>query len=109
MPRGDRTGPYGGGPRTGRGAGYCAGYSTPGFANPSRVGWAGFGAGFQGGGRGWRHWYYATGLPRWARPTYPFPTPEEEMAGLKEQADLLQNQLEALNARIAELSKEPQS
>jgi prefoldin subunit 5 len=31
------------------------------------------------------------------------------MAGLKEQADLLQNQLEALNARIAELSKEPQS
>lgn len=31
MPRGDRTGPAGMGPRTGRAAGYCAGYSTPGY------------------------------------------------------------------------------
>ena len=34
MPRGDRTGPAGMGPMTGRAAGYCAGYSTPGFMNP---------------------------------------------------------------------------
>jgi hypothetical protein len=34
MPRGDRTGPAGFGPMTGRGAGYCSGYSMPGFANP---------------------------------------------------------------------------
>lgn len=33
MPRGDRTGPAGFGSMTGRGAGYCAGYSMPGFAN----------------------------------------------------------------------------
>jgi hypothetical protein len=33
MPRGDRTGPLGLGPRTGRGAGYCAGHSMPGFMN----------------------------------------------------------------------------
>ena len=33
MPRGDGTGPRGFGPMTGRAAGYCAGYSTPGFAN----------------------------------------------------------------------------
>jgi len=109
MPRGDRTGPYGAGPMTGRGAGYCSGYATPGYTNPGRGRGAGFGGGFQGGGRGWRHWYYATGLPRWARPVYPFPTPEGELASLKEQATLLQNQLEALNARIAELSKEPES
>ncbi|MFO8052009.1 MAG: DUF5320 domain-containing protein [Thermoplasmatota archaeon] len=31
MPRGDRTGPWGAGPMTGRGAGYCAGYRHPGF------------------------------------------------------------------------------
>jgi len=35
MPRGDGTGPGGLGPMTGRAAGYCAGYSVPGFMNPS--------------------------------------------------------------------------
>ncbi len=34
MPWGDETGPMGQGPMTGRGAGYCAGYNTPGYANP---------------------------------------------------------------------------
>ena len=34
MPRGDGTGPRGMGPMTGRGAGYCAGFSAPGFMNP---------------------------------------------------------------------------
>ena len=33
MPRGDGTGPMGMGPMTGRGAGYCAGYAAPGYAN----------------------------------------------------------------------------
>jgi hypothetical protein len=35
MPRGDRTGPLGQGPGTGRGAGYCGGSADPGFANPA--------------------------------------------------------------------------
>jgi hypothetical protein len=48
MPRGDRTGPSGLGPRTGRAAGYCAGYPIPGFMNPE----PGFGRGL-GFGRGW--------------------------------------------------------
>ncbi|MCD6473023.1 DUF5320 domain-containing protein [Candidatus Aerophobetes bacterium] len=34
MPRGDGTGPMGMGPMTGRAAGYCAGFPTPGFINP---------------------------------------------------------------------------
>jgi len=34
MPRGDGTGPMGMGPMTGRAAGLCAGYPTPGFMNP---------------------------------------------------------------------------
>ena len=42
MPRGDRTGPWGLGPRTGRAAGYCSGYPVPGYMNPT----PGFGRGF---------------------------------------------------------------
>ena len=54
MPRGDRTGPQGMGPMTGRAAGYCAGYDAPGYADP-RFGRAyGMGRGYGGGGRGWR-------------------------------------------------------
>lgn len=34
MPGGDRTGPTGMGPMTGRSAGYCAGYGVPGYLNP---------------------------------------------------------------------------
>ncbi|MCF8010529.1 MAG: DUF5320 domain-containing protein [Clostridiales bacterium] len=33
MPGGDRRGPIGEGPRTGRGAGFCSGNSSPGFMN----------------------------------------------------------------------------
>jgi hypothetical protein len=36
MPRGDGTGPTGTGPKTGRGAGYCAGNATGGYGNPAR-------------------------------------------------------------------------
>lgn len=34
MPAGDRTGPAGMGPRTGRGMGRCNGSSGPGYVNP---------------------------------------------------------------------------
>jgi len=44
MPGGDRTGPMGLGPMTGRAAGYCAGYPVPGFMNPMPTGaFRGFG------------------------------------------------------------------
>jgi len=33
MPRGDRTGPWGRGPMTGRGLGYCSGSSAHGYGN----------------------------------------------------------------------------
>ncbi len=33
MPAGDRTGPMGQGPRSGRGKGLCSGNDTPGFEN----------------------------------------------------------------------------
>ncbi|MBT4482390.1 MAG: DUF5320 domain-containing protein, partial [Candidatus Latescibacteria bacterium] len=49
---GDGTGPAGLGPMTGRGAGYCAGYSVPGYQNTT-VPRRGYGnASFRGCGRG---------------------------------------------------------
>jgi hypothetical protein len=60
MPRGDGTGPMGLGPMTGRAAGYCAGFSAPGFMNTYGYGPGmgyGFGMGYgrgMGFGRGFR-------------------------------------------------------
>jgi hypothetical protein len=53
MPRGDGTGPMGRGPLTGRRAGFCAGYQTPGYANPEVPG-MGMGRGRR---RGFRRGY----------------------------------------------------
>lgn len=53
--RGDGTGPAGAGPRTGRNAGYCAGYDRPGYMNPDvnrGRGGRGLGRTLAGGGRG---------------------------------------------------------
>jgi hypothetical protein len=51
MPGGDRTGPMGAGPKTGRAAGFCAGYDTPGYMNISPGRGGRFGRG-RGGGLG---------------------------------------------------------
>jgi hypothetical protein len=68
MPRGDGTGPTGIGPKTGRAAGFCVGFKTPGRFN------LGLGGAYRlwnsntcGQGLGHRHWFFATGLPRWTR------------------------------------------
>jgi hypothetical protein len=116
---------------TGRAAGYCGGYDAPGWANPVPgrgfgLGWGGGGAwGGRGGrGGGWRHrnWYYATGVPGWARSGYgpawgappawgysPYataPSREEETEFLRQQAEWLKQQLDAIGQRIEELGKE---
>jgi len=59
MPRGDRTGPQGMGPMTGRGAGFCAGVNMPGFMNPAPG--LGLRQGCCGGGRGRRNMVNAMG------------------------------------------------
>ncbi len=99
MPGGDRTGPLGAGPRTGRGMGYCSGYDRPGFANQATVFRGGFGLGRGSAGRGWRHRFFATGIQGWV-----IPTPEQETADLKAQADLLKAQIDAIQKRIEELT-----
>ena len=122
MPAGDGTGPMGMGPMTGRGAGYCGGYDAPGWANavPGRgwgLGW-GRGSARGGWGGGWRHrnWYYATGVPGWARfgnalawgndPYAVAPNREEETQLLQQQAEWLKQQLDAISQRIEELGSE---
>ena len=122
MPGGDRTGPLGAGPMSGRGAGYCAGYPVPGYANPyAGRGW--FGRGF-GRGRGWfgrgrgrRHWYGPGWVPHtygdpyygaYANPAYPY-TPElkpaDEIQMLREQSKVLQDELKEIQERIGTLEK----
>ena len=98
MPGGDRTGPQGQGPRTGRGLGDCAPTDQP------RLG---FGFGF-GRGRGWRNWARATGQPWWLRfgRGAGVPSPVDESAMLKAQADQLQTQLDAVQQRLSELNNE---
>ena len=119
MPGGDRTGPRGMGPMTGRGLGYCADYGAPGYVNPAPgLGLGrgrGWGGGRGGGGRGWRNWYYATGLPGWARYGYapawgygPYGQPmseAQETELLKNQAEALKRELEAIAQRLEELEK----
>ena len=105
MPRGDRTGPRGAGPMTGRAAGYCAGYSVPGFMNPT----VGYGRGWGGGrGRGWGRGFgrgrYVYPPPAVGQPAYPqaIPpvaqpqSPEQEVAALEN----YQKQLEAEKAAL---------
>ena len=63
MPRGDRTGSWGGGPMTGRGLGYCAGFPDPGSTRGPGMGRGrGSGRGY-GCGRG-REYGYGGGRGR---------------------------------------------
>ena len=120
MPYGDRTGPLGAGPMTGRGAGFCGGYGMPGYMNPVGGRGFGFGRGFGrgfgfgrgwfGAGRGFRNWFYATGVPGWARAGawgYAAPVDEKtERSFLETQADALQRELESIRKRLSQLEKE---
>ena len=113
MPRGDRTGPGGMGPMTGRGLGYCAGDDMPGYMNPAPG--RGFGGGWGAGWR-WRHWRHGAGLPGWAGfgygpvapvpPVYAAPTREQELDALKRQAEFFKSQMDAVNKRLSELEEE---
>ena len=122
MPGGDRTGPMGQGPMTGRAAGYCTGSPMPGSMNPAPgrgFGNWGRGRGFWGGGggRGWRHRFCAQGMPgragggwgfgppaSYGAPFGPSMTKEQEIELLREQANHFNRSLEDIKGRIEELS-----
>jgi hypothetical protein len=106
MPRGNRTGPTGMGPMTGRAAGYCGGSGMPGFSNPAfgRGAGVGFarGRGFGGGGRGFRNMFCATDFPGRIRFGGYAQDPAMEKQMLKNQADVLQTELAFINKRLEE-------
>ncbi len=104
MPRGDRTGPMGAGPLTGRAAGYCAGFAAPGYANfgGGRGRGMGYGRGGGGFGRGFGRGGIGPAVPAVA------PTGDQELAVLKQQSQQLQADMELIQSRIRELEAKPE-
>lgn len=115
MPRGDGTGPMGIGPMTGRGVGFCSGYASPGYMNPTRI--RGWGFRHTGGwrrglgmGMGWRHGSNAPVHPFAMQYAPPFASPDISPVGAEKEIDMLKNQaryfsdaLQEINKRIAEI------
>ncbi|MCP5514514.1 MAG: DUF5320 domain-containing protein [Spirochaetales bacterium] len=113
MPRGDRTGPAGAGPMTGRGAGFCAGTGVPGFENPlyrsfrnrgrgffSPFGYGGFGAGF---GRGMGRGFFGRGMGR----TFGiYNEPRDEKEYLLSEKKILEKDLEEVKRQIELIDEE---
>lgn len=118
MPGGSGTGPMGRGPKTGRAAGYCAGFGAPGYAgtSPGRGFGMGYGRGRGFGRDGWgrrnrafvtdrpvRMQYGGTAVP-YEYPAPPTaPGPETEMQALRNQADALKSEMDYINKRLSEL------
>ncbi|MBU0765334.1 MAG: DUF5320 domain-containing protein [Bacteroidetes bacterium] len=110
MPSGDRTGPMGQGPMTGRALGFCTGNDTPGYT----IGFGGGrGRGFGYGRRGGRGMDYRGGR-NYNRPDtrfmqgYPSSLDlnrDDEIKILKAQADELKRAQKDLEKRISELEK----
>jgi hypothetical protein len=123
MPRGDQTGPTGMGKMSGRGAGYCAGFGVQGRENNAhgrRLVRGFFGDhsfrsdGFGGGGRGWWNRLFALDQPEWIRfrggaapnrdqTAGQKSDPEMEKQGLQNQAQILREELDLIEKRLAEI------
>ncbi|RKX69651.1 hypothetical protein DRP43_04155 [candidate division TA06 bacterium] len=117
MPYGDRTGPEGFGPRTGRGMGYCSGYNQPGYASGGYGRGRGFGRG-GGFGRGFGRWFgrsvgrwFGAREPGFNYPSYDYPeqsrnpvTAEDEKTYLENEMNMLKKEMDAIDKRLKELS-----
>lgn len=111
MPRGDRSGPMGQGPRTGRAMGFCAGSVRPGFMSPGPGLGLGRGMGmmrgprggmFRGqGGRGMRN--FAPIPNAWDPWSGVEITKDQEIQMLKNQSEELSDELSGIEKRIKEL------
>ncbi len=111
MPRFDGTGPYGQGPMTGGGGGYCVrplGSNLPGSRVRGFFG-RGLGRGY-GPGRGFGRGRGRGLARRWGYPVYGDPyrhepaySPQDEARALKEEARVMQDEIAAINQRIKDL------
>jgi hypothetical protein len=107
MPSGDRTGPQGRGPKTGRAAGFCAGFSGPGYSNPNVVRGSGRGLG-RGFGRGYwgrRMFWHRTRYPSY-QGFFPTSTKEEEKNYLEKMVKNLEEEIKDIRERIKQLLEE---
>lgn len=111
MPGGDRNGPLGQGPGTGRALGYCYGYDTPGYMKGTG---RGMGRGMRhgrGSGYGWgfgRGWGFSRCYPGQEPgcPGMPSISREDEIRMLKTEADSLKRSQKDIEKRLSELEKE---
>jgi len=111
MPEGDRTGPTGQGPGTGRAFGYCYGYDSPGCAKgPGR----GMGKGFAYGrgmgrgrefGRGRKFAASCHGYIHGPQNRPPL-NKEDEVRFLKSEAEALKHSQQDIEKRLLDLEKE---
>jgi hypothetical protein len=105
MPRGDKSGPLGEGPMTGRGAGFCTGNNQPGFSGGDSAGgrrprFFGLGRGGRGPGRG------RGGFPgRVSNAAYVPPVQTREEL-LKQQQRLLESELAQVRKALDGIEKE---
>jgi hypothetical protein len=89
MPRGDRTGPNGFGPMTGRKMGFCAGNNAPGYMNQ------GFGY-RRGRGFGYKRIYWDEPIAEIPRTEYKEPTKKEQLEELKAEKKAIEKVIEEL-------------
>jgi hypothetical protein len=103
---------------TGRAAGFCSGFESPGYANP--FGGRGMGQGGRFCGQGRRNQASFPGMGRRGMETQAWnvpgfgqapagfsqPTPEHEAQALKMQADYLEKSLGDIRHRLEELEKD---
>jgi len=98
MPGGDRTGPAGEGPKTGRRMGYCVGNEHPGFVNLYSNWGKGYGRGFRGGfghGRG-----FGFGFRRGDKNSY-----HESILNVSEKT-MIENEIRILKDHLSSLEKQ---
>ena len=112
MPSGDKTGPEGLGPRTGRALGYCSGYDSPGYMKGIPRGGRGYGRGYgRGFSRGRRYYpyldepYYQNRYPVYPTEPYSEMNKEDEKHYLENLVKNLENELKQIKNRLQELRK----
>lgn len=93
MPHGDKTGPEGAGPMTGRKSGYCTGNTRAGWRNPRQ------GRGGQAKRRNW-------GFHRFPRDYQTATAPKADIShkALESERDVLRGQLEEIEQQLSALN-----
>ena len=102
MPGGDRKGPAGGGPRTGRGLGYCSDNDQPGYATNQPAWGSRRVFGWRGRSRSWRNRFKAGSRPGSGR--IGFAVNNQEIDPLKAENQELRGVLQKILDKLDKLS-----